>query len=166
MNFLSCDNSGQNSNCPTTKHCAARRSGNFICRSQERVFALRHAAAEWRKICAGMDCSAAPEFPARATESPGFPRCARRKSFANRSCRKSGNARSGTCAAAARARKNAPRRFRSATAESPRCRKKNPTPCGAATAGNSCHGKPGSVWGWFRLLVSPQSIGEVSNSLQ
>jgi hypothetical protein len=122
---------------------------------------LRGVAVLRKKTYAGRVRSAARGARGGARDLRSPRERARRRCAAIPGCRKFRSARTKTCETAAGARKIAQSIFRSATAGRRRNRRDSPAPTGAWNAGCSHCDKPGSLSGWFRSLLPPQSIGEV-----
>ena len=121
---------------------------------------LPGAAALRKKTCGGRVRNVARGASGRARETPSCRACARRRYAAIPGCRKFRNGRTKTSETASAAHKIVWCRIRSATAVCPQTRRDSPPLTGAWNAGYSHYDKPGSLSGWFRSLLSPQSIGE------
>lgn len=154
---------------PDRSTCLARLLAiNLFCLSRWLRTVLPGAAVLRKKTYGGRVRSAAREPPGRGRETPSRRERVRRRCAAIPGCRKFRNAHTRTCEMASAAHKIAPCRIRSATALHSQTRRESPPPTGVWNAGHSHYDKPGSLSGWFRSLLSPQSIGEraaISKSL-
>ena len=143
---------------PSATCCLARLLGS----------ALHGGAVSRKKICGGTVRSATREARGFDRKMRSRRERSRRRCAAIPGCRKFRSAHTKMYGTASSARKIAPHKLRSAMAVFPQRRRGSPPATGGGNAGHSHYDRADSLTGWFRSLLSPESIGEgaaISKSL-